>query len=358
MKRALIVLLFLAFARIAGATHVWSQIDAGDPNNAYQQVHTITQPSGQRLLFVRNLTGGLLLFKEIDADSGQFMFAQNLGAPGFALFQVVPILEDDGRVIVFARGSDQRLYYRAQIARNEPFQGWVRYSEAFNQNFTVARNRDGRLEVFTIENGTLMSEAQIEAGSAAGDRREIGGGGTLATHVAANINENGKLQVFVIGSDRQLYSATQEHAGSRTYVWTIHSQSNPPVVHELTTSRLSDGRIAVFTLRGNERSILVRMQDLPNSIGFSGTKQLFGSGLRNGFRATTTAGDQLSVYVVGQDTKIYSTQQILTGDPLGPWTNWPFAGRTAWSIAVAPRANNTVDIFAIDTNNRLVMGRQ
>jgi len=30
----------------------------------------------------------------------------------------------------------------------------------------------------------------------------------------------------------------------------------------------------------------------------------------------------------------------------------------AWSLDVAPRANHTIDIFAIDTNNRLVQGRQ
>lgn len=56
----------------------------------------------------------------------------------------------DGRLELFARGTDQALYHNWQTAPNGAWSGWATLSGSVKSNLSAAQNQDGRLEVFAI----------------------------------------------------------------------------------------------------------------------------------------------------------------------------------------------------------------
>lgn len=364
LRKRIVLFLFivLSIASNLSAAHSWTLVNNGFSSNPFLQLRVIAQDNGQRLIFLREYAGGLALIRERLAGRGDWELPQSLGNPPDGVrvtAPIIPVMEADGRVVIFVRGSDGRIWFRAQDVRNGSFQGWVRHSNSIVQNFTVARNRlgDGRLEIFSIENGTLRRSVQFFAGSAFGFWENIGGNGTLRTPIAVDINADGRLQIFVVGSDGRLYSAFQRMPSSPDYDWTGYGHPDALDATDLSTARLSDGRIAVFQLHGPSSTIAMSLQTTPSSIAFNPPHALNGWGISPGIRATTTSFGRLSLFVIGGDTRIYSTTQQ-EPNPFGLWSGWPAANASSFSIDVLPRDDGTVEIFSIDTQNRVMQGRE
>ena len=84
----------------------------------------------------------------------------------------------------------------------------------------VARNNDGRLQVFVVgTNNALYYKTQTSPGSNTWSSAWTYLGGSLRanTDPVAIINTDGRLQVFVVGTNNALYYKTQTSHGSRTW---------------------------------------------------------------------------------------------------------------------------------------------
>jgi hypothetical protein len=79
----------------------------------------------------------------------------------------------------------------------------------------VARNSDGRLEVFVIgADHALYHKSQILAGGSSGWTSYSTLGVNIISNPAVARNSDGRLEVFVIGADHALYHKFQLAAGS------------------------------------------------------------------------------------------------------------------------------------------------
>src|SRR5262245_40572356 len=56
----------------------------------------------------------------------------------------------DGRLEVFARGTDNAIFNNWQTAPNSTWSGWASLGGALTTPATVGQNGDGRLEIFAI----------------------------------------------------------------------------------------------------------------------------------------------------------------------------------------------------------------
>ena len=88
-----------------------------------------------------------------------------------------------------------------------------------NTNVAVAMNSDGRLQVFVVgTNNQLYFKTQTAAGSSTWTGwTSLGGGVKVDTTPAVARNSDGRLQVFVVGTNNQLYYKIQTSPGSSTW---------------------------------------------------------------------------------------------------------------------------------------------
>ena len=139
--------------------------------------------------------------------------------------------EGDGRLHVFVVGSDRAVWHRHQLwAGSEswsftPGGGWSPLGGVLTSTVETRRNRDGRVEIFargTDDNLWHRWETSANAPESWGGWTRmsghsflpVGGGviliGVLVTgDPAVAVNNDGRLEVFVRGQDGKLFHVAQ-----------------------------------------------------------------------------------------------------------------------------------------------------
>lgn len=185
----------LALAVPASAAPTWgSGVSAA--RNAY----------GQLQLFASDFNGRMK-HNEQRAGGGGWTGWSEFGGSGFALARPAVARNADGRLEVFAqRGGD--LYHRWEQSPGGSWSGWENLggdfaSGAFS-NFAVAANSAGLLELFGVDkDGDLAHNYQRASGGWAG-WRDRGGDFPVGAVPAVASNDDGRLEVFLIARDGTL----------------------------------------------------------------------------------------------------------------------------------------------------------
>jgi hypothetical protein len=135
----------------------------------------------------------------------------------------IVIENDDGRLQAFVVGTNNQLYYKTQTAADSStWTGWTSLGGGIKADTSpsVPRNSDGRLQVFVgATNNQLYYKTQTSAGGStwSSSWTSLGGGLRSNTDPIVIANSDGRLQVFVVGTNNQLYYKTQASAGSSTW---------------------------------------------------------------------------------------------------------------------------------------------
>lgn len=121
----------------------------------------------------------------------------------------------DDRLEVFAIGTDSALYHSFQIAAraDSPFSPWLPLDPGPVSDLAVARNTDGRLEVFYVSNGRIHHRWQI-----APNRDWADGRGTIALDAPVQQprmlrtapDREGRLMLFCVAGDGLVWHAWQQ----------------------------------------------------------------------------------------------------------------------------------------------------
>jgi GH25 family lysozyme M1 (1,4-beta-N-acetylmuramidase) len=221
-----------------------------------------------------------------------------------------------GTLEVFVRMSDGGIYHLAQDVAayswgDETLRPLAGSQPVFQGNPAVAPNADGRLEVFAIDqDGNLRHIFQTApAGSwfdswlSAGAR--FTGSPAVASNYSADSSKDGRLEVFVRGTDGGLYHAWQTAPNGS---WSGTSRLGAvPAGGDPRVGRNGDGRLEVF-IRGADAALWHVWQTAAGSgwtsgSAFSGTKVVGNPDI---------AADQnglLDVYHLGTTGLLYETYQ-------------------------------------------------
>jgi len=226
-----------------------------------------------------------------------------------------------------------------------------------DSELSVIRNSDGRLGLFVVGTGNdLWHRWQTSPGSSGTWSAFVSLGGTIKgdTNPVVISNSDGRLEVFVVGINNQLYHKWQTAPGSSTWSafvslgGTVKDNSNPAVV------RNSDGRLEVFVV-GINNQLYHKWQTAPGSSTWSGFTNLGGTiGPDTSPTVARNSDGRLEVFVVGTNNGLWHRWQTAPGS--SSWSAFVSLGGTINANTDAEAISNSdgrLEVFVIGTNNQL-----
>jgi acylphosphatase len=168
----------------------------------------------------------------------------------------------DGRLEVFALGSDDALWHIWQTAPNGPWSNWTSLEKPPNSDAIAlgsGTNADGRIEVFTVaSDGNLWHIWQTAPDESWSTWNSLGrpdsqnAGGFMPFTVSRNAD--GRLEVFVIGSDGAFYHIWQHTPGGSwgVWFWLDHPPSASFVDYAGSVAQNKDGHLEFLASASDE----------------------------------------------------------------------------------------------------------
>jgi hypothetical protein len=230
----------------------WASLDGSFHNDPV----TAQNLDGRLELFALGSNGHLFELAQSAANGSWWTSWADLGPPppGGTGGQPIVARNLDGRLEVFLRSGDGTLHHRSQQSPGAAFAAeWAPLAGTWHQDPVPAQNRDGRLELFALGvHGHLRELAQTAAnGSWWTSMADLGpppAAGAAGRPVTAR-NAGGRLEVFIRGADGKLYHRWQQAPGaSFTRAWASLGGS---LRHDPVVARNRDGRLEAFFVRAD-----------------------------------------------------------------------------------------------------------
>jgi surface antigen len=242
----------------------------------------------------------------------------------------------DGRLEVFAVQASGAAMHAWQITAGGAWTGWAPFGGTF-ASITAEANADGRLEAFAAAaDGTVFHRSQVSAGSAWTAWEPIEG--KLATLALAR-SYDGKLQLFGADASRAVFAKTQLSFGGPWSVW----ERLDGTAASLAAETNADGRGELFAVTA-AGAIVHRRQNLAGG-AWGAWARLVGA-LSNVAVARSFDG-RLEVFGSNATHTVYHSSQTQPAGPLSGWA--PFAsGRTG--VAAETNADGRVEVFGVAAN--------
>jgi hypothetical protein len=230
---------------------------------------------------------------------------------------------------------------------------------------SVGTNPDGRLEDFTLgTDGNIYHIWQTSAGNSFVSNWSVMPTNTVSfvSEPAVGISPDGRFDVAALGSDGNIYHIWQTVAGSSwTPSW--HAFPTPPVQLTGTPSIIAnkDGRLEIFVL-GTDKNVYHIWQTAAGGDWFSSwgiTRTQTNTTNPASFTGNPTVsmqpGGELEVFALGTDGNVYHIwQQSAGGSLIGNWVvmptnSVPFVG----SPVVATNEDGRFEVFIRGTDNNI-----
>jgi F5/8 type C domain len=272
----------------------------------------------------------------------------------------------DGRLEVFAVGSQNALYHKWQTSSGSGsiWSGWSTLGGAAvsDANPAIIANSDGRLEVFLVgAQDELYHKWQTSPGSSIWSQWfSLEGGIKAGTNPAVTMNSDGRLEVFVIGADNKLYHKWQTSPGSSIWSqWisldgTVKAGTDPEVLSN------ANGRLVAFVV-GADNELYHKWQSAPGSSTWTQWSSLGGS-LRDNTNPVVGINNdgRLEAFVINDANQLYHKSQISPGSS-NIWTQWMALGGSVAADSgpeVGINSDGRLEVFVVDSENTLFSKKQ
>jgi hypothetical protein len=279
----------------------------------------------------------------------------------------------DGRLEVFARGSNRELWHIWQFCPNA-YCGWSNWA-SFGNNIDaplVQANADGRLEVFAGgSEGELLHIWEAPAGGWSGwfslGDGPLFGSSSLTSIPAIAINADGRLEAFARLNDNALWHTSQVSPGggcdpcpgggylpSGNY-WYNWATLGGAVYSGPAVAVNADGRLEAFFI-GFDRGLYHNWQVTPGGV-WSGWFSLGGVvALSSSVVVGVNADGRLEVFVTGSDYALWHINQKQVNGSV--WSGWtplgaPIGGTLQGPPAVAVNADGRLEVFDVASDGAL-----
>lgn len=256
----------------------------------------------------------------------------------------------DGRIEIFARGSDQAMWHNWQTSPGGSWAGWYSMGGIISGSPQVAVNADGRLVAF-VRNPGNIAYYNYQTSPGGGWSGWIWlGANNITTPPAVARNFDGRLQVFAVGTDGAVWTACQMIPGGDWSAWTSlggYVAADMPAV-----AQNADGRLEIF-VRGTDNIIYHNYQIAPGG-AWSGWGGPIGANALSAPSVGVNDDWRLEVFVEGTDGAGWHVWQTTPG---GGWSSgYSLGGQISGSLSVELDGGTGfnggpgLDVFAIAPN--------
>jgi hypothetical protein len=280
----------------------------------------IAANSDKRLeVFARGPDGALW---HIHENLPNFAWSAWASLGGFLTGELAAAANQDGRLEVFARGQDGMAWHISQTTagNSSAWSAWASMGAVITARPAVALNSDGRLEVFARGiDGALVHTAQETASSSASwsDWESLGGGDLITSGPAVARNSDGRLEVFARGREGGLRSISQTTAGGGSG-WSAWQSLGGATIGDPVVAVLPDQRLGVFVRKSDDAALWHIYQSSAGS--WSGSAwQSRGGFLTSAPTVLCNPDGRVEVYTRGTDNGLWSMWQA---SPTSPWQGW------------------------------------
>lgn len=278
--------------------------------------------------------------------------------PQYTVFGLAVGQNLDGRLEVFIT-CPEKFVHIFQVAPNDGWDGFVSFGyDIFGGNRKVAQNLNGTLEVFASNANEIFHIRQVSPNSDAwGVWLSLGKPSTqvsITNYFAVGQNQDGRLEVFVQGTDGAIWHNWQTASHIDWSGWSSLGSPNFTSLSRPTVGRNQDGRLEVFAA-GNQGFIFHVWQTAPNS-GWSGWDALptsYPYVLLNQPVVAQNLDGRLEVFARGDDDALWHIPQTSINDGWGVWSSLgrpTFPRRIDWSDepAVGQSKTGQLEVFTSD----------
>jgi hypothetical protein len=238
-----------------------------------------------------------------------------------------------------------------------------------SDDIALASNVDGRLQLLMVgDNRQLYTDYQTEANEGPlgwlgwSGFQSVGGSWSNSDHIAIVPNGDGRLEAFLVGDNHQLYTTYQEQVNggwSATdprvgFVALGGSWSNADSIGAASDS---DRTIQLFLI-GYDGRLYTRYQTRPNS-GFSCKVRACWESLGGSWPASDHIGvapdadGRLNLFLVGKNGQLYTSEETRANGPFGNWQSLGGSWPANDHIGVAPDADGRLNLFLVGKNAQL-----
>jgi peptidoglycan hydrolase-like protein with peptidoglycan-binding domain len=248
----------------------------------------------------------------------------------------------NGRLEIFARGTDNALWHQWQVIAGGGWSGWASLGGVITSDPTVIENADGRLEVFARgTDNAVWHRWQITPGGGWAGWASLGG--VITSNIAAGRNRDGRLEIFARGTDNAVWHKWQVTAGGG---WSAWASRGGVITSQIEIGHNADGRLELFA-RGTDNAVWRQWQVTPGG-GWSAWASL-GGVITSNVSVARNRNGRLELFARGTDNALWHKWQVTAG---GGWSGWASRGGV---ITTDPKATNNQDgrleVFARGTDN-------
>lgn len=249
----------------------------------------------------------------------------------------------DGRLELFATGSDGTPYHAWQTSPGGSWTGWNSLGGAISGAPVPTVNADGRLEVFGFAGGGVYHNYQTSPGG--GWSGWIWIGGSISAPPTVAMNFDGRLELFARGTDGAGWTASQVIPGGT--VWTAWTSFGGGIIGAPVPIQNADGRLEILALGGGNTAFHL-WQNTPGG-QWSGWSALTGAGIATSPTVAMNNDGRLEVFAQGTDNAGWHIWQTSPGSA---WSSWASLGGI---ITGSPHGDTdgtgNINIFAVNPNN-------
>jgi GR25 family glycosyltransferase involved in LPS biosynthesis len=268
----------------------------------------------------------------------------------------------DGRQEIFGIGDDNALWQKWQVSPNDDWSEWKTLGRpagdtSITNKFALGKNQDGRQEVFAVgSDGNIWQIWQTAPNGAWSDWTKLGkppAGVLRSDRITVGSNLDRRLELFVIGVDGALWHIWQVVPNAGWSGWESLSKPEDRDFSEPLVRKNGNGRLEVFASANG--AFYNRCQEVPNSRiwqpdGWNEKPKVqLAVGLTR-FEVALNFQSRLEAFAFGDDGALWHAWQI---DKSPNWSAWQSLGsppakiRAADHLTIGTNQDGRLEVFLI-----------
>ena len=294
----------------------------------------------------RNLSGNLEVFAvgsdgnvwhDVEVPGGWSGWS-SLGGGGVT--NLAAAVNGDGRVQIFGIGASGILMTASQsTAGSSTWSGWSALggTTQIQPGYVVGQNKDGRLELFARIQGSNGDVFHLWESTSAGTNWTSSWADIAGTNsnprLAVARNLDGRLQVFAVGGNGVMYSSWQNSPGGSWSGWSSFG-TGKVIQPGFVVGQNLDGRLEAFAKgSGPTADVFHLWQSAPSSSWTTNWADM--GATSSGVDPQLVAGDngdgRMQIFAIGTNSDVWSSVQISAGGSWNAWTDMGGAGTMFYS---------------------------